>query len=68
MNGSQFTFLDILAVGGFVLQLMTLNNVTSDDIYNELKLQDSKYLKKIIEQNEQIISMLDNSPNMADTK
>lgn len=51
--------LDMLAVMSFCIQLMTLSNITSDDIYKELHKQDSEYLEKIAKQNDIIIEKLD---------
>ena len=45
-----------------VLQLLSLEILFRDynnaDLMNELQTQDERYLKKIIEQNEEIISLL----------
>lgn len=60
MGDQQFGFLDMLTLMSFGLQLMTLNNVTSDDVLQELRKRDNSYLETIIKQNEQIISMLEN--------
>jgi len=35
-----------------------LKDFNNSDLMNELRIQDEKYLKKIIEQNEKIISLL----------
>lgn len=60
MDNQQFGFLDMLTLMSFGIQLMTLSSVTSDDIYQELRKQDSAYLETIVKQNNQIISMLNN--------
>lgn len=48
--------------GSFLLQLYSLLIIMKDfnnsDLMNELQMQDEKYLKKIITQNEQILSLL----------
>lgn len=60
MDNQQFDFLDMLTLMSFGLQLMTLSSVTSDDIYRELRKQDTAYLETIVKQNNQILSMLEN--------
>lgn len=51
-----------------VLQAISLEILFKDynnfDLMNELHMQDEKYLKKIIEQNEQIINILTEGRNM----
>jgi len=46
-----------------ILQAISLDILFKDfnncDLMNELQMQDEKYLKKIIKQNEQIISLLE---------
>lgn len=48
--------------GSFLLQLYSLLIIMKDfnngDLMNELQMQDEKYLKTIIKQNEQIIELL----------
>lgn len=50
-----------------VLQMMSLEILFKDfnnsDLMQELQTQDEKYLKKIIQQNEKIISLLEGSDN-----
>lgn len=63
MHGNQqFEFLDIITIISFAMQLMNQQNisrqVTSDDIMQELRVQDSKYLQHIMDQNNQIINLL----------
>lgn len=45
-----------------ILQVLSLEILFKDynnrDLMNELQMQDEKYLKKIIQQNEQIIKLL----------
>lgn len=58
----QFEFLDIITIISFAMQLMNQQNIsrqaTSDDIMHELRIQDSKYLQHIMDQNNQIINLL----------
>lgn len=58
----QFEFLDIITIISFAMQLMNQQNIsrqaTSDDIMQELRTQDSKYLQYIMDQNNQIINLL----------
>lgn len=61
-ENQQFEFLDIINIISFAMQLMNQQNiskqVTSDDIMQELRIQDSKYLQHIMDQNNQIINLL----------
>lgn len=61
-ENQQFEFLDIITIISFVMQLMNQQNIsrqaTSDDIMQELRIQDSKYLQHIMDQNNQIINLL----------
>ena len=61
-ENQQFEFLDIITIISFAMQLMNQQNisrqVTSDDIMQELRIQDSKYLQHIMDQNNQIINLL----------
>lgn len=49
-------------LGSFILQLLSLEILFKDfnngDLMNELQNQDTNYLQKIIEQNEEILSLL----------
>ena len=49
-------------ISSFILQLISLDILFRDynnsDLMQELQTQDEKYLKKIIEQNEEIINLL----------
>lgn len=53
--------------GSFLLQLYSLLIIMKDfnnsDLMNELQNQDNNYLQKIIEQNEEIISLLKEGGN-----
>lgn len=53
--------------GSFALQvyslLVILKDFNNGDLMNELQMQDEKYLKKIIKQNEEIIELLKGSEN-----
>lgn len=61
-ENQQFEFLDIITIISFAMQLMNQQNIsrqaTSDDIMQELRTQDSKYLQYIMDQNNQIINLL----------
>ena len=52
-----------LDLGSFILQLLSLEILFKDynnsDLMQELQNQDEKYLKKIIEQNEKILKILE---------
>lgn len=62
-NEQQFEFLDILAIIGFVVQMMNYEQnskqSSNDDLMREMRTQDRVYLQKIVEQNEKIIKMLE---------
>lgn len=55
-------FYDSLAIYTTILQLLTIQiasqDATNNDLLNELQRQDREYLEKIIKQNEQIMSLL----------
>lgn len=61
-ENQQFEFLDIITIISFAMQLINQQNIsrqaTSDDIMQELRIQDSKYLQHIMDQNNQIINLL----------
>lgn len=54
--------LDIIAIVSFVLQVQNNQELqkqsTNDDIMGELHLQNTEYLQKVINQNDQIIKLL----------
>lgn len=58
----QAEFWDFLALFTACLQIMdynaTMRQSSNDDLMAEMRQQDSKYLQKIIEQNEKIIEFL----------
>lgn len=62
----QIDFLDMITVYSAILQTLNYEATTSmtsnDDIIKETHRQNSIYLNKIIEQNEKIISLLENNP------
>lgn len=49
-------------ITSLILQLLSLDLISKDfnnsDLMNELRLQDEQYLKKIINQNEEILKLL----------
>lgn len=55
-------FFDGLSIYTAILQLLTIqiasHDATNNDLMQELQKQDKQYFDKIIEQNEQIISLL----------
>ena len=66
-ENQQLTFLDILAIGSFILAIknLQLNNEQVDGLQKHLKTQDNvleneqnKMLEKIIAQNEEIIKLM----------
>ena len=58
--GEQFSFIDIVSILSFFIELenLSLNKVQVNDIMQELQSNQNGMLSKIIEQNEQIIQML----------
>jgi isocitrate lyase len=65
MYGRNDNLFDNLSIYTAILQVLTVvlatNDATNNDLMQELHTQDSKYLQKIIEQNEKIIKMLEKS-------
>lgn len=61
-NNDNFNSMNALSVFGLYLGLqnyvLNLKQTTNDDLLKELKMQDEKYLNKIMEQNEEIIKLL----------
>ena len=61
INNNQ-GFFDLLAVFSIGLQIavyeQTKRQATTDDLMRELQKQDKEYFEKIIEQNNQILSIL----------
>ena len=62
MNNDNFEPMNVLSVFGLYLGLqnyvLNLKQTTNDDLLKELKMQDETYLRKIMEQNEEIIKLL----------
>ena len=58
--GENWTFIDIISVLSFIigLQNLELNEKQVDNLEQHLSHQDSQLLAKIIQQNEEIISLL----------
>ena len=58
-----------LDIGSFILQLLSLQILFKDfnnsDLMNELQNQDNNYLQKIIQQNEEILTLLRKEDNNA---
>lgn len=65
MNRNELSALDLLNMFGVFLQTMNyqsdLSQASNADIAKHLQEQDRKYLDKIIENQNKIISMLENS-------
>lgn len=61
-ENQQFEFLDILTIISFAMQLLNQqylsHTVSNDDIMQELRAQDSRYLEQIRGQNNKIIELL----------
>ena len=61
-NQGNFEFLDLISIISFSLQLMVLsetrNQSTTDDIFYELKQQDTRYLKRLLEGQQKILDKL----------
>jgi hypothetical protein len=58
----EFDFIDLLAIISFIIQLINYEEnkeqSTNDDIFRELQKQNKKYLEKILENQNKIISIL----------
>lgn len=73
MNGSgnNLEFLDILTIFSVLLQVAGYRNDMSqssnDDLMKELQTQDRRYLDKIIENQNQILSILSELTDMSAT-
>lgn len=61
-NQGNFEFLELISIISFSLQLMVLsetrNQSTTDDIFYELKQQDTRYLKRLLEGQQKILDKL----------
>ena len=61
-NGNNLDFLDMLTILSVMLQIMGYQNDMSqssnDDLMRELQRQDKAYLEKIIENENEILSIL----------
>ena len=59
--------LDLLSIISFCITIFNLQNnlkqTSNDELLKELKIQDTKYLQKIISQNEEIIRLLKGGKN-----
>lgn len=70
-NGNNLEFLDILTIFSVLLQVAGYRNDMSqssnDDLMKELQTQDRRYLEKIIENQNQILSMLSELKDMSAT-
>ena len=71
-NGNNLDFLDVLTILSVALQIMGYQNDMSqssnDDLMKELQRQDKAYLEKIIENENKILSILENKDSMSADK
>ena len=71
-NGNNLDFLDVLTILSVMLQIMGYQNDMSqssnDDLMKELQRQDKAYLEKIIENENKILSILENKDSMSADK
>ena len=71
-NGNNLDFLDVLTILSVALQIMGYQNDMSqssnDDLMRELQRQDKAYLEKIIENENKILSILENKDSMSADK
>ena len=71
-NGNNLAFLDVLTILSVALQIMGYQNDMSqssnDDLMKELQKQDKAYLEKIIENENKILSILENKDSMSADK
>ena len=72
MSGNNLDFLDMLTILSVILQIMGYQNDMSqssnDDLMKELQRQDKAYLEKIIENQNKILSILENKDSMSAEK
>ena len=72
MNGNNLDFLDMLTIFSVALQIMGYRNDMSqssnDDLMMELQRQDKAYLEKIIENENKVLSILENKDSMSADK
>ena len=72
MSGNNLDFLDVLTILSVALQIMGYQNDMSqssnDDLTKELQRQDKAYLEKIIENQNKILSILENKDSMSADK
>ena len=65
LRNNEIDALDMLNLFGIFLQIMNyqsdLSQASNSDIMKELQIQDEKYFKQIIANQEKIISMLEHS-------
>lgn len=72
MSGNNLDFLDMLTILSVMLQIMGYQNDMSqssnDDLMSELQRQDKAYLENIIENENKILSILENKDSMSADK
>ena len=63
-DSQQFEFLDLLTIISFCIQIQNVQKhnmeISNDELMKELQEQDRKYLEKIIANQENILSLLNN--------
>ena len=68
-NGNNLDFLDMITILSVALQIMGYRNDMSqssnDDLMKELQKQDKAYLEKIVENENKILSILENKDSMS---
>ena len=68
-NINNLDFLDVLTILSVMLQIMGYQNDMSqssnDDLMRELQRQDKAYLEKIIDNENKILSILENKDSMS---
>ena len=71
-NGNNLDLLDVLTILSVMLQIMGYQNDMSqssnDDLMRELQRQDKAYLEKIIDNENKILSILENKDSMSADK
>ena len=71
-SGNNLDFLDVLTILSVILQIMGYKNDMSqssnDDLMRELQRQDKAYLEQIVENQNKILSILENKDSMSADK
>ena len=71
-NGNNLEFIDLLTILSAILQIIgyqnDMNQTSNDNLMRELQRQDKAYLDKIIENQNKILSILENENSMSADK